>query len=215
MPTAGWYDLTSPIDVGMPVYPGDPEVTTQIQAAHDSGGFRTSLWCLGSHTSTHVDAPKHFLADGIGVDRLPLDVLIGTAHLVDVRQRGSNAEITAADLASALPCQRLLLCTGWDSQWGSDVYYTQSPGISADAVEAVIAAGVRLVGIDTPNIHTKDWAQLHQKLLGAGVILVEALHGLTQLLPAQTVFLIVAPLLLVDSDGAPARVFAYVGENHG
>lgn len=211
MPANGWYDLSCPIYAGMSVYPGDPDVTAQIQADYQVDGFRTSLWSMGSHTATHVDAPRHFLEDGVGTDRLPLDVLIGTARLLDVRHRGSNAQITRTDLLPALPCKRLLLCTGWDSQLDSDDYYTQMPGISIEAMHAIIAAGVRLVGLDTPNVHTTDWALVHKTLLGAGVIIVEALHGLTRLLPAQTAYLVVAPLPLLASDGAPARVFAHVG----
>ncbi|HHT27690.1 MAG TPA: cyclase family protein [Firmicutes bacterium] len=213
MSAAGWYDLTRPIYAGMPVYPGDPDVTVQTQADYDPDGYLTSVWRMGSHTGTHVDAPKHFLTDGIGTDRLPLDALIGTAHLADVRQRGKNAEITAADLAAALPCRRLLICTGWDERWGRDDYYTHPPGLSASAVNAVIAAGVRLLGFDTPNIHATEWARRHQALLGSGVVLVEALYGLTRLLPAQRAYLVVAPLLLRNSDGAPARVFARIDAN--
>ena len=37
---------------------------------------------LGSHTGTHVDAPKHFIDGGAGVDALPLDVLMGPARLI-------------------------------------------------------------------------------------------------------------------------------------
>lgn len=210
---AGWYDLTRPIVSGMPVYPGDPPVRTELWDDYTVAGFRTTLWHLGSHTGTHVDAPRHFIAGGGGVDQLMPDVLLGPAHIADVRAACGEAEITAADLTPALPCERLLLCTGWDTRWGDDGYYADMPGLAEDAAHALVAAGVRLVGMDTPNIHAQKWARLHQLLLNSGVVLVEGLCGLTRLLPAKTAYLVVAPLLIVGGDGAPARVFVRIGDN--
>jgi kynurenine formamidase len=141
------------------------------------------------------------------VDKLDTALLVGQATVVDVHHRAAREDITAADLIGALPCERLLICTGWDNHYGTTEYFTSVPGLSQAAADAILAGGVRLLGIDSPNIHASEWDSLHRQLLGKGVVLLEGLAGLTPLVGRQ-VTLIVAPLLLTGADGAPARVFA-------
>ena len=57
---------------------------TPQQAIAKGAGANVSSLSFGSHTGTHVDAPKHFFDDGVGVDALALDVLMGPAVLIDV-----------------------------------------------------------------------------------------------------------------------------------
>lgn len=214
MTPTGWFDLTMPVSEGMCNYPGDPLVERQVVADYDFAGYRLTKWCLGSHTGTHVDAPSHFWPNGAHVQSIAADTLIGIASVVDLRCKGPGEEITADDIAAALPCERLLICTGWDRyQGGPDCfhYFHQMPGLTADAADMLVRNGVRLLGIDAPNVHAVNWAQIHHVLLGAQVVLVEGLTGLAPLV-GRRIELIVAPLLLMGADGAPARVFARVVE---
>ena len=43
---------------------------------------------MGSHTGTHLDAPRHFIRDGIGIDRIPPNKLIGEAYVADLSKKG-------------------------------------------------------------------------------------------------------------------------------
>ena len=60
------YDMSLPIVSGGLVYPGNPEIAIapQQSLAHGAGANVSSL-SFGSHTGTHVDAPKHFFDDGV------------------------------------------------------------------------------------------------------------------------------------------------------
>src|SRR4051812_2094724 len=79
------YDISLPIVAGGGVYPRNPEVRIEAQQAIAKGGSsNVSSLSFGSHTGTHVDAPKHFFDDGAGVDALSLDVLMGPAMLICV-----------------------------------------------------------------------------------------------------------------------------------
>src|SRR6185436_16534023 len=79
------YDISLPIANGGVVYPGNPEIRIEAQQAIAKGGSsNVSSLSFGSHTGTHVDAPKHFFDDGAGVDALSLDVLMGPATLICV-----------------------------------------------------------------------------------------------------------------------------------
>src|ERR1043165_226967 len=79
------YDLSLPVANDTVVYPGNPPIHIELQQAIAKGaGANVSQLSFGSHTGTHVDAPKHFFDDGAGVDTLPLEVLMGPAVLIEV-----------------------------------------------------------------------------------------------------------------------------------
>src|SRR5262245_49105327 len=54
---------------------------------------------LNTHIGTHIDAPRHFYADGGAVDALPLDRLVmRRAVVLDVSGKPDGAGVTADDL---------------------------------------------------------------------------------------------------------------------
>src|SRR5688572_33029176 len=92
------YDISTPVQSGGVVYPGNPEITIEAQQAISRGaGANVSSLAFGSHTGTHVDAAKHFFDGGQTIDRIPLDPLIGPAVLIAFADHVTS--IGAADLA--------------------------------------------------------------------------------------------------------------------
>ncbi len=200
------YDVTLPIAPGMPVYPGDPEVAVRAWCSLASGApFNLSQLSLGVHTGTHVDAPRHFRAGAPGVDRLPLEALIGPARLVDL---GQAAAITAEmlrelDLGGSL---RLLFRTRNSAAWRAGRFPEDPAGLSGDAARLLVEQGVRLVGLDSPSADAPGAADFpaHRTLLEAGVIILEGLDLFE--VSAGEYELLCLPLRIVDGDGGPARV---------
>jgi len=47
-------------------------------------GWNTTTLSLYSHCGTHVDAPRHFLPDGVGIDRQDLSVRNGPARVINL-----------------------------------------------------------------------------------------------------------------------------------
>src|SRR5262249_8959814 len=80
------FDVTVPISKELPVYPGDPAVQIERKATigKTDSKYNLSGYCFGSHMGTHVDAPFHFIENGITVDKLPLELLMGRARVVEV-----------------------------------------------------------------------------------------------------------------------------------
>ena len=77
------FDISVPVVNGGVVYPGNPEIRIEPYSELAKGASSNlSRLTFGSHTGTHVDAPRHFIETGSTVDHLPLDVLIGPARLV-------------------------------------------------------------------------------------------------------------------------------------
>src|SRR5882672_9286945 len=62
-------------------------------------GSMNTVVTLNTHVGTHIDAPRHFYADGGAIDELALDRLVmRQAVVLDVSGRPAGAGVTAADL---------------------------------------------------------------------------------------------------------------------
>jgi arylformamidase len=194
-------DISVPVRPGMVTYPGDPPVILErVRSIVDGKGHNLSRLDLGLHSGTHVDAPLHFVDGGAAAEALPLEVLIGPAHVVEIA--GASAAIDAAALES-LPraAERILLKTRNSELWERDSFVEDYASLSADGAGLLVERGVRLVGIDYLSIGDEA---AHRTLLGAGVVAVEGLD-LRGVEPGEYT-LVCAPLKLVGAEGAPARV---------
>lgn len=201
------YDISVTISPDLPTWPGDPSVILErvekMEAGADSNVTRMAM---SAHTGTHIDAPYHFILDGICVDQVPVDVLTGRAyvlHLPDVDL------ITAAVLeAASLPprTRRVLFRTRNSDCWvrrESD-FRTDYVALSADGADYLVNRGVKLVGVDYLSIAPFDKViPTHKILLEAGIIIVEGLD-LSQISQGRYTFYCL-PLKLAGADGAPAR----------
>lgn len=201
-----WIDVSVSLRDGMVVYEGDPPARIErVSQIADGDMANITRLDMGAHTGTHVDAPVHFLPDGAGVDRLPLDVLIGPAVVADLTGLAGDvdaAALTRLDLPAGT--ERLLLKTPNSRLWGRDEFSHEFAGVADDAARELVARGVRLVGIDYLSIAPSgDPAPTHRTLLGAGVVVVEGLDlRAVEPGPYQLVCL---PLRIAGADGAPAR----------
>jgi arylformamidase len=201
-----WIDVSVPVRTGMIVYDGDPEVRIEAATAIAGGDLaNVSRMELGSHTGTHVDAPRHFIDGAAGADKLPPDALLGPAIVADAR--GLPGDIDAAALASlGLPdgTERVLFRTHDGELWDRRMFTRDFAGVAADAAQELVAMGVSLVGIDYLSIApSADPAPTHRALLEAGVVIVEGLD-LRAAAPGRYE-LVCLPLRLEGGDGAPAR----------
>jgi arylformamidase len=143
------------------------------------------------HSGTHVDAPLHFAEGAASVETLPLDVLVGPCVVVE------GLEVAAVPAGA----ERVLFKTPNSELWERDEFSEEFVKLDGEAARALVARGVRLVGIDYLSIGDEE---AHHVLLGAGVVAVEGLD-LRSVEPGEY-GLVCAPLKLVGAEGAPARV---------
>jgi arylformamidase len=185
-------DVSVPVRPGMVTYPGDPEVRLErVSSIAEGAVANLSRLDLGVHSGTHVDAPLHFLDGAAGVEALPLDVLVGPCVVVD------GLDVSAVPAGT----ERVLFKTENGRLWERDEFAEDFVSLDGAAARALVAAGVRLVGIDYLSIGDEE---AHHVLLEASVVAVEGLD-LRAAEPGEY-RLVCAPLKLVGSDGAPARV---------
>jgi arylformamidase len=201
------YDITLTITPEMVVWPGDPKVSIQQSSSMDSGdNANVSQISMSCHTGTHVDAPHHFLNNGITVDDLSLDLLVGRAYVLYLPE---VSQITASVLMYAeIPprTRRLLFKTRNSELWKNshDEFKQDFVALSVDAAEWLVDRNVRLVGIDYLSIAPYNLGTpVHTILLDAGIVILEGLD-LSEVSPGRYT-LHCLPLKLGGADGAPTR----------
>lgn len=199
-------DVSVPLTPGIPAYPGNPEFELQaIKRIAEGASSNVSRLVMGTHTGTHVDAPRHFFDEGIGVDALPLDLLLGRTRVVEIRKRGG---IGAAELAEAVLREdiRILLKTSNSALWNGEGFHSDYTHLTEGGARYLVDQGVKVVGIDYLSVEQfkKAGAPAHRALLSQGVIIIEGLN-LAEAEPGMYEMYCL-PLRIAGADGAPARV---------
>ena len=200
------YDISVPVRTGGLIYPGNPEITIELQQAIARGaGANVSKVSLGSHTGTHVDAARHFFDDGETVDQIDLARFIGPAILIEFES--TLMSIGARDLeARDLNGHTRVLLRTRNSGFVTDPEFRKDyTFLAPDGAELLVSRGVELVGIDYLSIEQfhSGHHRTHRTLLENGVVIVEGLN-LSAVPPGEYAF-ICLPLRLDGLDGSPSR----------
>ncbi|MDB4885403.1 MAG: cyclase family protein [Gemmatimonadetes bacterium] len=202
------YDISIPVRHGGLVYPGNPAISITAQQAISAGaGANVSRLDMGSHTGTHVDAPKHFFDDGAGVDTLALDLLMGPARLLAFGEAVASVGMAELEPHELDGVKRLLIRTR-NSDWltsGSTEFHEDYTYLTPDGAEYLVALGVQLVGVDYLSVEQfhSGHHRTHRTLLERGIVIVEGL--MLSDVPAGEYEFRCLPLRLEGLDGAPAR----------
>jgi kynurenine formamidase len=191
---------------------------------------------LGTHNSTHVDAPWHYNSTIGGkpaqtIDQLPLEWFYAPGVVLDFDGRADGEVIDTPDVEAALararhdlqPLDIVLVRTGCDGYLDQPDYMAHGPGVSAAATQWLYERGVRVMGIDAWGWDRPLWMQAedakeknepgifwaaHQADLAYSQI--ERLANLGEL-PLTGFTVACFPLRLVGGSAAPARVVAILG----
>ena len=215
--------MTKYIDLSLPV-DGKFRFKVELEKirTYEKDGYQLSHISLGTHTCTHVDAPRHFAgADTDTIDAFPVDFFIGDAAVIDV-PKGLGEPITGEDLEAAGKHAQdgdiVLIRTGWvEKMWGKSDF-EDSPYLTQSASDWLVDLKARMAGYDfnqdyaVREFHrgknvTRDDFFVHTTLLGNGILNIEYLNNLSKISKPR-VKVIALPILLVGSEGAWARVVA-------
>ena len=208
-------DLTLEISPKLPSFPGSPQPQFISWATNETDGYNLELLFLSSHSGTHVDAPFHFIDDGLKIEQIPLKRLVCTASLCKVK-KGPSQAITKKDIIAferkhghIHSGSTIIFATGWSKNLLKKYYFEKNPGLSIDAAKYLASKKVNLVGIDSPNIDLGKNSNFsaHRVLLKKDILILENLCNLEKI--SKTHFkLIVLPLKLKGATGAPVRAIA-------
>jgi arylformamidase len=195
-------DISRPLAVGTACWPGDVPFAFRLGwtiaggASVNVGAIETSV-----HTATHCDAPFHFDDSGLTIEKLPPEVFVGPAFVVDVRNAQSWGERLARLDLNGTP--RVLFRTGG---WPDTTRFPDSIPVMERGLRDWLAdRGVRLIGVDLPSVDPLDSKTLdnHHALHRRGIAIVEGLW--LENVPEGPYELIALPLKIVGADGSPLR----------
>lgn len=184
---------------------------------------------MGLHCCTHIDAPYHFMEDGITVDQMPLDCIIGPAVVVDLREKKGSVPIESQDIMRweektkeyIQPGDAVLLMTDFSKLWkvgeGNEEFLESGwPYISRSVADYFVKKKVRLVGVESMDLDLIDPYDLstsefigHRTFLSKGIYIVENLKNLDQI-PVTRCDIIATPLYIKGGTGSPIRMIALV-----
>jgi kynurenine formamidase len=181
-------------------------------------GSMNTVLTLNTHVGTHIDAPRHFLADGHSIDQWPLDRLVmRDAVILDVSGKKEGEGVTADDLerSGVKPArgEAAVIKTLWTNRaWGKPEFWANTIHLEPSVSEWTTAHGVAAVAMDCfpekpfwrMQLTPAERGANHRRWLRAGIPMVQLLTNLDQIGPRFS--LIALPLRLAGMDGAPARV---------
>jgi arylformamidase len=210
-------DLTMPFSEKTIPVPGHPCPRLEPLTTLEEDGVRNTLMTISIHTGTHIDAPSHFIEDGLAIDEIPIERFRRPGVRLDLRELAQpGSPVTLEHLkkagfdASEARGNILMLATGWsDEAWQSERLYGDNPYLAQDAASALAEAAPSALGLDFAVDDTKPWPN-HTILLGAEVLLIENLMRLPEL-PRDGFEVTAYPLKLVGQNGGPTRVVAELG----
>lgn len=211
-----WVDLSHRLTEELsriPVFP--PPQIRQIRKMPEYHANVTELHMVVHH-GTHLDAPRHFIADGPTMDEVPLDRLYGQGVVWRI-EAADHGVIEVAQIERATPRMRdgdiVLFDTG-RARHINTKRYDDHASLAPEAAEWLRDRGAKIVGVDfgTPDLASNrrpedfDWP-VHHILLSRGVLIAEHMNNLGALAGRRAEIMFLG-LNIAGSDGAPMRAVA-------
>jgi arylformamidase len=214
-------DLSHAITEGLSTYPGlpAPHIFEHLdrQAAEEIYGagvtFTIGMITICSNTGTYIDVPYHRFADGHDLTKLPLDRVASVPGVcIDCRGVGSIGPQHLDDLD--LSGRAVLFRTDHSRHFATPAYLESHPHLSAETAEALVAAGVACVGIDSLNIDAIEGPEgagrpVHTALLRHDIPIIEHLTAL-EALPADNFRFTAVPPKIEGLGTFTVRAFATI-----
>ncbi len=203
------YDISVPLAPPLVTWPGEqPPVRKEIKNLKKDGAEVSHL-SLGTHSGTHIDAPRHFIEGGAGIEAIDLKHCIGEAVVLDLTYINGNLILPKHLEAAGATGAKRILCKTQNSvqRLMEKTEFTEKyVSISAQGAQWLTKNGTVLVGVDYLSVEKKGSPghPVHMTLLEAKSIIIEGCNLAD--VPAGNYILTALPLKIPHSDGAPARV---------
>ncbi|NCU41145.1 MAG: cyclase family protein [Candidatus Moranbacteria bacterium] len=195
------YDITRTLSPSTVIYPGNPPVEFEVFEGETSTHTKVSF---GTHTGTHLDAPKHVFGDGEGVDKISLDILCGECRVLDMRSVKESIKIQDLEPYHIQKGERILVRTK-NSENEYKEFTSEYIYLDGDASDWLAEKEIALFGIDYLSIKKRGGEdhRPHTSLLAKGIIIFEGLYLRDR---EEGAYMFVGlPLKFQGLDGSPVR----------
>lgn len=197
-------DISLSLDNGTIVYPDNVPIILEEHAKMPAKRSHLSKIIMGSHSGTHIDAPKHAIIGGATIDAMPLETFVGPCRVIDCA--ASKEAITIEDLKRerVKKGERILAKTA-NSARGFKEFHPDYIYLDGDAADYLADLGVALFGIDYLSVKKRGSPdnRPHTSLLKKSIPIIEGIDLST--VPAGEYTLVCLPLKFIGLEGAPAR----------
>jgi arylformamidase len=167
-------DITRTIGLDTLTYPGDDppllERTDSIARGDDWNGTHLQI---SVHCGTHLDAPLHFIPDGMGIAEIPPARFILTAHVIDC----GEAQVIGPGLLDGVELRHGdgVLFKTTNALLPRTSYSDGFVALNVEAAQRLVELKAGLAGVDYLSIEAPGDPQytVHKTLLGAGMLILE------------------------------------------
>ncbi len=212
-------ELSHIIEDGMITYSGLPgpaisdHLSRDASREHYSPGttFQIGKIEMVANTGTYLDAPFHRYQNGRDLSELTLSSLANLEGVTVSADSGNRAIGPAVFEGQNVKDKAVLIHTGWDIHWGTDLYFSEHPYLTRASSEYLKSAGAALVGIDSLNIddNADGTRPAHTILLGSDIPIVEHMCNLGAL-PKSGFKFYAIPAPVKGMGSFPVRAFAII-----
>jgi kynurenine formamidase/alkylation response protein AidB-like acyl-CoA dehydrogenase len=219
-------DLSHVIDTDIPQWQGDPIVEFESVAELEKDGYYLRRFSMGEHSATHINSPKSFDKNGIGIDQYPADSWVVNAVVIDICQKAAINPDYVLSIADVLAWEEehgkipegcvVLLNTGWFEKWSDKKAFMNEdaegimhfPGFGREVTQFLLQERqIAGVGIDTHGVDSGQDTTFATNCLvleKQGIVL-ENLANLGKL-PATGMTLVIGVLKLRGGSGSPVAI---------
>ncbi len=218
-------DLTHSLHGEIPTWSGGCGWREEIKVDYPKG-LRVQTYRCHAGIGTHIDAPSHFFEGAANVGEIALEKLIVEICVIDAKEEADgdwllqleHLERYEQNFGLIPEGSFVALDTGWARFWDEPLRYRNPdqegkmhfPGFSAEAADFLVKRKVVGIGIDTLSPDGSNVGfPVHEKILGAGMYIVENLANLSRL-PAKGAFVILFPQKVMHGTESSIRAAALI-----
>jgi len=202
-----WIDISLPITTTLVHWPGQPGLRLRSLETIKKNAVAVHDIALTTHTGTHIDAPRHFVANTNSVDQIDVEKCIGRALVISVKpKKGMEIEPEDLPINNWNGIERIFFRTTDSAKLSRKEFTEKYYSLSVETAKLLVRKGIQLVGMSYLSVEKKGSPghPVHTTLLKAGIVIVEGCD-LRAVKPGQY-DCIALPLRLKGLDGSPARV---------
>lgn len=197
------------------------DVILDYSNSDDEYQFRVMKIRMFAGIGTHMDAPSHCVPGAKNIDDFDLNDLCMPAYVIDVTNQAHKRYSVSLNDIDEFELQHgniqsgscVMIKTGWERFWDSPLDYRNDhifPSVSLAAAEALVARGVRALGIDTlsPD-RPEDGYPVHRAFLANNGLILENVAQL-ELLPPIGAMIMALPIKIEAGTEAPIRLVGLI-----
>ncbi len=152
------YDLSQDLNQEVFFWPYYPPFEVKYFKRKPEHGVNAQYIQTSNHIGTHLDAPRHFLTNGMTIDEIPLNWLYGPGVIVDLTSEMDELAVYTPQMiekrVEVKEGDILVLHTGWHryAQFGVEAneerYIHYHPGAHPDMVDWLLKKKIKIWGVD-------------------------------------------------------------------